>query len=166
MTKVDVEKKASFFVFSICQNRLFDGKRKKWNCENVTFSRNFREIQQKSPFLLIWLKIREMKLFSYFLTKIRILCIFRQIPKDLPDWAHFAEFFFKLAFYFTRLVSKTKLQFVSVSIFVHITQYRNFRNFLSLRFHVKSILGILEVQNVPFLPFWGSLILLIWYISV
>ena len=34
---------------------------------------------------------------------------------------------------------------------VHTTQCGNFRIFLSLRFYVKSILGILEVQNQPFL---------------
>ena len=45
------------------------------------------------------------------------------------------------------------------------TQCGSFRIFLSLRFYVKSILGILEVQKLPFLPFYGLWILLIWSIS-
>ena len=36
-----------------------------------------------------------------------------------------------------------------------ITQCGKFRILLSLRFYVKSILGIMEVQKLPFLPFWG-----------
>ena len=38
-------------------------------------------------------------------------------------------------------------------IWMKIAQCENFRIFLSLRFYVKSIFGILEVQNRPFLPF-------------
>ena len=35
-------------------------------------------------------------------------------------------------------------------------QYGSFMIFLSLIFYVKSILGILKVQKLPSLPFWGS----------
>ena len=44
-------------------------------------------------------------------------------------------------------------------------QCGNFMIFLSLRFCMKSILWILEVQKLPFLPFLGLRILLIWSFS-
>ena len=36
------------------------------------------------------------------------------------------------------------------------TMWKNFKIFVPLRFYVKSVLRILEVQKVPFLPFWGQ----------
>ena len=57
-----------------------------------------------------------------------------------------------------------------LNTFTKLSQFRpaqcgNFRILLSLRFYVKSILGIVEVQKLLFLPFWGLWILLIWWIA-
>ena len=49
----------------------------------------------------------------------------------------------------TFAVFRTDKQNHLVSL-VRISQCENFLIFLSLRFYVKSILGILELQNVPF----------------
>ena len=45
---------------------------------------------------------------------------------------------------------------------IRYAQCRTFKIFVSLRFYVKPILWILDVQKLPFLPFQGLWILFIW----
>ena len=45
------------------------------------------------------------------------------------------------------------VEFVENGLFSKLTTVRRFEIFVSLRFYVKSILRILEVQKLPFLPY-------------